>query len=59
MDILQCLFGNSVDTVKVREATSRIYDKVIDAIETAVGNISIMEYLNSEKEFRRDVSKQN
>lgn len=57
IDILQCLFGETTNTLAVEKETLQIYDRVMDSIKSAVGNMSVMDYFNSENSASEDSSK--
>ena len=45
--VLECLLGKRSETLKTGKEAERIFNKIADSIRNSVGNVSVMEYLNS------------
>jgi len=46
-NVLECLLGKRAETLKTGKEAGRIFNKVAGSIRNSVGNVSVMEYLNS------------
>lgn len=57
IDIIMCLFGKTVDSLKVGKETFKIYSRIMDSVKSVVGNMSVMDYLNAEENIRKDKEK--
>ena len=57
IDIIICLFGKTVDSLKVGKETFKIYGRIMDSVKSVVGNMSVMDYLNAEENIRKDKGK--